>query len=92
MQPNVPTLKEGGVNAEVVGWNSLVAPAKTSNEVVNYLNSNIRAVVESDDFKKRILDLGSEAKASTPKELGNRLNADIKMWGDVITKAGIQPH
>ena len=92
MQPNVPTLKEDGVNAEVVGWNSLVAPAKTPNEVVNYLNSNIRAVVASDDFKKRILDLGSEAKASTPEELGNRLNADIKMWGDVIKKAGIQPH
>ena len=92
MQPNVPTLKEGGVNAEVVGWNSLVAPAKTSNEVVHYLNSNIRALVESDDFKKRILDLGSEAKASTPEELGNRLNADIKMWGDVIKKAGIAPH
>ena len=92
MQPNVPTLKEGGVNAEVVGWNSLVAPANTPEEIVNYLNSNIRAVVASDDFKKRILDLGSEAKASAPEELGNRLNADIKMWGDVIKKAGIQPH
>jgi tripartite-type tricarboxylate transporter receptor subunit TctC len=92
MQPNVPTLKEGGVNAEVVGWNSLVAPAKTPKEVVDYLNSNIRAVVASDDFKKRILDLGSEAKAGTAEELGNRLNADIKMWGNVIKKAGIQPH
>jgi putative tricarboxylic transport membrane protein len=92
MQPNVPTLKESGVNAVVVGWNSLVAPAKTPKQVVDYLNSNIRAVVASDDFKKRILDLGSEAKASTPEDLGNRLNADIKMWGDVIKKAGIEAH
>jgi tripartite-type tricarboxylate transporter receptor subunit TctC len=92
MQPDVPTLKEGGVNAEVVGWNSLVAPAKTPKAVIDYLNSNIRAVVESDDFKKRIFDLGSEAKASSPAELGNRLNADIAMWGDVIKKAGIKPH
>jgi tripartite-type tricarboxylate transporter receptor subunit TctC len=92
MQPDVPTLKESGVNAEVVGWNALVAPAKTPKEVVAYLNGQIQAVVASPEFKKRILDLGSEAKASTPEDLGKRLNADIAMWGDVIKKAGIQPH
>ncbi len=92
MQPDVPTLKESRVNAEVVGWNALVAPAKTPKAIVDYLNGNIRAIVGSADFKKRILDLGSEAKASTPEELGKRLNADIAMWGDVIKKAGIQAH
>ena len=66
MQPNVATLKESGVNAVVLGWNSVAAPAGTPKEVISYLNTNIRAVVESPDFKKRILDLGSEAKATTP--------------------------
>ena len=28
MQPNVPTLRESDIAAEVVGWNSLVAPAR----------------------------------------------------------------
>ena len=65
MQPEVPTLKENGVNAVVLGWNSLAAPAGTPKDVIAYLNSNIRAVVESPEFKKRILDLGSEARATT---------------------------
>ena len=34
MQPNVPTLKEGGVDAVVLGWNSLAAPAQTPKEIV----------------------------------------------------------
>ena len=92
MRPNVPTLREGGVNAEVVGWNSIVAPAKTPKEIVTFLNGHIRAIVASPDFKKRILNLGSEAKASTPEELGSRLAADIAKWAEVIKKAGIQPH
>src|SRR3569832_2981367 len=33
MQPNVPTLRESGVDAAVDGWNSLVAPAGTPKDV-----------------------------------------------------------
>jgi len=90
MQPNVPTLKEGGVNAVVLGWNSLVAPAGTPRAVVTLLNGHIRAIVESPDFSKRILELGSEPKASTPEELGARVKADIVQWAAVIKAAGIE--
>jgi tripartite-type tricarboxylate transporter receptor subunit TctC len=90
MQPNVPTLKEGGVNAVVLGWNSLAAPAGTPKEVVATLNSHVRAVVESADFKKRILDLGSEAKATTPDELTALVASDAAKWAAVIKAAGIE--
>ena len=43
------------------------------------------------DFQQRILDLGSEAKASTPDELGARLAADIDKWAAVIKQAGLEP-
>ena len=91
MQPNVPTMKESGINAVVVGWNSLVAPAGTPKDVIAYLNGHIRAIVESDDFKKRMLDLGGEPKASTPEELAARLKSDIDMWAAVVKQAGLEP-
>lgn len=91
MQPNVPTLKESGINAVVVGWNSLVAPAGTPKDVIAYLNGHVRAIVESDDFKKRMLDLGGEPKASTPEELAARLKSDIDMWAAVVKQAGLEP-
>jgi len=92
MQPNVPTLKEGGIDAVVEGWNSLVAPAGTPTEVIATLNGHLRAIIESDDFKKRMLDLGGEPKASTPQELDARLKSDIAMWAAVVKKAGLEPH
>jgi tripartite-type tricarboxylate transporter receptor subunit TctC len=92
MQPNVPTLKESGVNAEVVGWNSLVAPAGTPKDVIATLNGHVRAIIESPDFQKRMLELGGDPKASTPEELAARLKSDIEMWAGVVKKAGLEPH
>jgi len=91
MQPKVPTLKQSGIDAEVVGWNSLVAPAGTPKDVVAALNKHVRAIVESADFGKRMLELGGEPKASTPEELEARLKSDIEMWAAVVKKAGLEP-
>ena len=91
MQPNVPTLRELGIAAEVVGWNALVAPAQTPPEIVATLNRHIAAIVAMPDFRQRLIDLGTEAKASTPDELGTRLATDIDKWAAVIKQAGIEP-
>jgi tripartite-type tricarboxylate transporter receptor subunit TctC len=91
MLPNVPTLRESGVGAEVVGWNALVAPARTSTEVVAVLNRHINAIVAMPDFRQRLIDLGTEAKAGTPADLGARLSADIGKWAAVVKQAGLEP-
>jgi tripartite-type tricarboxylate transporter receptor subunit TctC len=41
------------------------------------------------DLKKRALDLGIEAKASSPEEILDRLKVDIDKWAKVIEQAGI---
>jgi tripartite-type tricarboxylate transporter receptor subunit TctC len=91
MLPAVPTLREEGVAAEVVGWNALVAPAQTPKEVISLLNRHVQTIVAQPDFRQRLLELGTEARASTPQELGARLSADIEKWAAVIKQAGIEP-
>jgi tripartite-type tricarboxylate transporter receptor subunit TctC len=89
--PEVPTVKEAGVAAfEVSSWNGLFAPAKTPPEIVGALNAALREVLGSPDLKQRFLELGVEAKASSPDEIGVRLRADIEKWSQVIARAGIQ--
>ena len=92
IQPDVPTLKESGIDAEVVGWNALVAPAGTPKDVIATLNGHVRAIVDADEFRKRMLDLGGVAGASSPEELDKRLQTDIAMWAAVVKKAGLEPH
>lgn len=91
MLPNVPTLRESGVGAEVVGWNALVAPAQTPRPIVEQLNRHVTTIVAQPDFRQRLIELGTEARASTPEDLGARLSADIDKWAAVIKQAGIEP-
>lgn len=89
--PEVPTLQESGVAGyDVVSWNALFAPAGTSPEIVRTLNNTLQGILADTEVKKKLIELGIEAKASTPQEISARLRSDIDKWRDVIEKAGIQ--
>ena len=89
--PDVATLRESGVaDYEVVSWNALFAPAGTPPEIVNKLNGALQDILADAGVKKRLIELGIEAKASTPQEISARLNSDIDKWQKVIEMAGIQ--
>jgi tripartite-type tricarboxylate transporter receptor subunit TctC len=85
--PDVPTLRESGIDAAVDGWNSLVAPAGTPREVVSFLNGHIRAIIGDGDFQKRMIELGGEPLAGSPEELDARLKSDVDMWAAVVKQA-----
>jgi tripartite-type tricarboxylate transporter receptor subunit TctC len=89
--PEIATLRESGVAGyDVVSWNALFAPAGTPAEIVKTLNSALQDILADADVKRKLVELGIEAKASTPQEISNRLRSDIDKWRDVIEKAGIQ--
>ncbi|MGA8612459.1 MAG: tripartite tricarboxylate transporter substrate binding protein [Xanthobacteraceae bacterium] len=88
--PNIPTVQEAGVPGfEVTAWNGLYAPAGTPKAVLDTLNATLHEVLADPALKKRALDLGIDAKASTPAELDARMRSDITKWGSVIERAHI---
>ena len=89
LQPDVPTLRESGIDAAVDGWNALVAPAGTPRDVIAFLNGHVRAIIEDADFRKRMNELGGEPVGSSPEELDARLKSDIDMWAAVVKKTGL---
>jgi tripartite-type tricarboxylate transporter receptor subunit TctC len=89
--PDVPTVKEaGGGDFEARSWNAIFAPKGTPPEVIKTLNAALREVLDAPDLKKRALELGIEAKGSTPEEIHQRLKDDIEKWARVIERAGIE--
>jgi len=88
--PNVPTIAEAGVPGfDVTSWNALYAPAGTPQAVVDTLNKALHEVLADPELKKRALDLGIDAEASTPAEIDARMKSDIAKWGKVIAAAHI---
>jgi tripartite-type tricarboxylate transporter receptor subunit TctC len=88
--PDVPTVKQaGGGEFEARSWNAIFAPKGTPPEVIRTLNVALREVLDDPQLKQRALELGIEAKASSPEEILGRLKDDIVKWADVIDHAGI---
>jgi tripartite-type tricarboxylate transporter receptor subunit TctC len=89
--PELATVRESGVAGyDVISWNALFAPAGTPPAIVQALNGALQDILADADVKRRLLELGIEAKAGTPQEISDRLKSDIDKWQIVIEKAGIQ--
>jgi tripartite-type tricarboxylate transporter receptor subunit TctC len=89
--PEIATVTESGVAGyDVASWNALFAPKGTPPDIIKTLNEALREILSDPEVKKRLLELGIEAKASTPEEITERLKSDIRKWAEVIDKAGIE--
>jgi tripartite-type tricarboxylate transporter receptor subunit TctC len=89
--PNIPTANESGLPGfEVTSWQGVFARAGTPPAVIEKLNRELRAVLSDASVKERLLQVGLEAHAGTPEEMGARLKSDIDKWAKVITQAGIE--
>jgi len=88
--PNLPTAAEAGVPGyDVTSWNAIFAPAGTPADVIAKMQKAIAEVIAQDEIKRKLLELGIEAKALAGAQLAKQLESDIVKWGDVITKANI---
>ena len=88
--PDIPTLRESGIEASIESWNGLFAPAGTPPGVIGALNTALQEILADPALKKKMLELGIDAKPSTPDQLAARLRADIEKWRAVIEQSGIE--
>ena len=83
--PDVPTIAEAGVPGyEVVGWNGILAPAKTPRAIIERLNADIVKVIRTPEVEADILAQGIEPIGNTPEEFGRIIRADVERWGKIL--------
>jgi tripartite-type tricarboxylate transporter receptor subunit TctC len=89
--PQVPVVRElpGLSGFNVSSWNALAAPGKTPQAVVERLSVELAKVLAEPEMVQRLAGFNVQAQASTPSQLAQLLDADIKRWSEVIQKAGI---
>nr|WP_233253820.1 tripartite tricarboxylate transporter substrate binding protein [Limnohabitans sp. 2KL-1] len=91
MLPDVPTLKEQGVEGvEVDQWYAIFAPAKTPKDVIAKLNQALNKVLDDKEIIKRIEGHGADVETSTPDQLGDMVRKDLTKWRQVVQKAKLQ--
>jgi tripartite-type tricarboxylate transporter receptor subunit TctC len=88
--PNVPTLKESGIDVEADAWNGLIAPAGTPEPVVAKIRREVIEAIESKDVRDKLAAQLMEPIGSTTAEFRAKIEAEIARWGPVIKAAGIK--
>jgi len=87
--PNVPTFAEAGwPQYQAGGWYGLCAPAKTPKAIIERLNRETVAAVQSADYRARAAALVADPAGSTPKEFAAHLRAEYDRYGKVIKETG----
>jgi tripartite-type tricarboxylate transporter receptor subunit TctC len=88
--PDVPTLKEQGVDVVYPGWASLVVPAATPDAVVAKLNAAVNAALDDGNLIKRYRDLVIEPVAWSVDDSTAFMDRDRAMLVDLSKKTGIR--
>src|SRR5688572_316423 len=88
--PDVPTLKEAGIDVEADAWNGLIAPAGTPEPIVAKIRREVIEAIESQAVRDKLAAQLMEPIGSTPAEFRARMEAEIARWGPVIKAAGIK--
>ncbi len=86
--PDVPTLKEAGVDGvDVQQWYGVFAPAKTPKPIIDQINKALNQVLNDKDIIKKIEDHGADVESSSPEQFGALVKAELAKWKGVVQKA-----
>ena len=88
LMPEQPTMREAGVDMEVVIWYGVLAPAGTPAEIVQRLGDLVSKIARQPDMVQRVRDLGAEAVGSTPDQFAKQVRSEVAMWAQVVKASG----
>jgi tripartite-type tricarboxylate transporter receptor subunit TctC len=88
---DIPPLAEAGLPGfDAVGWQMLVAPAKTPRLIVDLLNRELTGILAQQDTKEQILKFGFiPANNRSVEALQDYVKSETLRWGKVVRDAGI---
>jgi tripartite-type tricarboxylate transporter receptor subunit TctC len=86
-----PTYSQQGMPAHVAAWIGILAPAKTSAEVLARLNREIKAVMEDPQVRAGLVKAGLEpvGEVGSPSDFGKFLATQYDLWGKTVREAKI---
>ncbi|MEY3924482.1 MAG: hypothetical protein RI915_2129 [Pseudomonadota bacterium] len=88
--PEVPTLKESGVNMEATAWFAMYGPAGLKGEALTRLEKAMMKITRSPAMKEKMIKLGYEPIGSSSAELAAAQKVDLARWEKPIKATGVQ--
>ena len=88
--PDVPTLKELGIDITVTNWNGFFVPAGTPKPIVDKLATELRNIVLNTDVRDKLKNMFTLPVGKTPAETARHIETDLALWKNVIDTAELK--
>ncbi len=89
--PDVPTIGETVPGFTASGWNGIVAPKNTPQEIIDKVAGAVRIIQADPEFKARLTALGVSEFAMGPADFRKFIVSETAKWGKVVKFAGLKP-
>jgi tripartite-type tricarboxylate transporter receptor subunit TctC len=86
--PDVPTLKEVGIDATAEAFVGLFAPAGLPADKVKRLSDAMAEVLKAPDLQARVREIGLNTNYAGPQQLGETQAAELRRWERPIKASG----
>ncbi len=86
---DIPTVSESVPGCVTVGWNGILAPKGTSQEIIAKLNSSANAALTSPKLVTHLAKQGLEPNPRTPEAFSKIILAEDEKWARVVKEANI---
>jgi tripartite-type tricarboxylate transporter receptor subunit TctC len=88
--PEVPTLKEAGLDVEADAWNGLIAPARTPEPIIAKIHDVVVEALAEPAIREKLATQYMEPIPTTPAQFRAKIDADLARWSPVITAIGLK--
>jgi tripartite-type tricarboxylate transporter receptor subunit TctC len=88
--PDLPVLGEAVPGFEMLTWQGIVMPAGTPKEIVQRVNREVNAILQTPEMKQKYQEAGREAVSTSPEQFGELMQRDFVKYGRIIKAANIK--
>ncbi|MGX9934592.1 Bug family tripartite tricarboxylate transporter substrate binding protein [Advenella kashmirensis] len=87
--PDIPTLKEEGIDVDASNWWGIMAPKGTPGKVVESLHKNINAVLSDSKLKDSLASEGAQIQGASREDFTKKIAAETDRWETVAKQTGL---
>jgi tripartite-type tricarboxylate transporter receptor subunit TctC len=88
--PDVPTLKEAGIDVEADTWIGLIAPRDMPKALVEVINKEVAAAIRSPAVSTALATQFMEPVGNSPEQFRAVIAGEVARWAPVIKAANVE--